>query len=168
MEIEVALKAYTVNYAKVEKNIKILVPSYEGMIRDTTIRFQFTEELSQGQIDAVNNYWDGLTEEYFQPTGEEAALNQQKHQREWGQVYILVLIDKVGARNLYLASQGQTVDVAALLVALGGVKELLNTGALKTAIGLLTYHRPNYAAYDDIFEEAISAISGFLVANGYQ
>lgn len=92
---------------------------------------------------------------------------QQQEQQIFGQALSLELINRMGARNLALSSQGISVNVAALLTNVGAVKSLLETGALKTARSIMILYLPNYSAYSDIFEHGINRITSFLVQKGW-
>lgn len=94
-------------------------------------------------------------------------LIQQNDQRTWGESFAETIIDQVGARNLLLAQKGTTPNITSLLQNLLSVKELLKTGALKTAISVINQVKPYYPAYEDIFSLAVSDITTFLKSKGY-
>lgn len=106
--------------------------------------------------------------ESSQPLSSEQSLSlQQTSQRLYGFKLAEELTDMIGTRNLFLASQGSAVNVTALLQALGGIKGLLETGALKTARGIVATIAPAYPAYQDILELALSKMTSFLQDNGW-
>lgn len=92
---------------------------------------------------------------------------QQKQQQIFGAQLSIELVNKMGSRNLSLAAQGQVVNVASLLSALGSIKALIETGALKTARSSIQYYVPSFPAYADILNEAITRITSFLQSKGW-
>jgi hypothetical protein len=101
-------------------------------------------------------------------TMEEITNAQQYNQRVFGQKLAPILVDKMGARNLKLAAEGTVPNVSSLLNALGAVKALMETGALKTARGVMVQLRPSFPLYEDILNYAISDISNFLISMNYE
>lgn len=95
---------------------------------------------------------------------------QQILQKQWGAPYVQGIVDMLGARNLDLAAQGITVNTAALLQSLGAIKELMNTGSLKTARSVVTQVRDSgaFTVYTDIFDKVIVDITDFLVTKGFE
>lgn len=122
---------------------------------------------SQPQIGWILN---GSTLESGIPltTLEQITSEQQKNQRLFGQKLSPTLVDKMGARNLKMALEGQTPNVSSLLNTLGVVKALTETGALKTARGVMIQVKPAYPLYSDILDYAITEITNFLVTMGYE
>ena len=100
-------------------------------------------------------------------TPEQLFEIQCTKQRIFGMQLALQAVDKIGARNLKLVADGQSVDVAAIASSLQQVKMLLDGGALKTARTVLTMIAPGYPQYQDIMNSCISQISNFLTSNGY-
>jgi hypothetical protein len=98
---------------------------------------------------------------------ESSFFVQQKTQRLWGQSYISEAIDKIGERNLDLSAAGQIVNTASLLQNMGTIKELMSTGALKTARGFCLQIAPSYPIYRDIIEKVAEDIQNFLQSKGY-
>jgi hypothetical protein len=92
---------------------------------------------------------------------------QQRDQQAFGSGLALDLVNKMGARNLLLAAQGQSVNVSSLLSSVGAIKSLIETGALKTARSTIQLIAPAYPAYHDIFQYAINAITTFLSDRGW-
>lgn len=110
-----------------------------------------------------------LNFEPAEPLSNEQALSlQQTAQRIYGYKLVESLTDKVGSRNLLLSSQGESVNVPSLLQALDGIKELMETGALKTARGAIQSVKPTFPLYEDILDVAIANITTFLVENNYE
>lgn len=101
-------------------------------------------------------------------TPDDAVAEQQKRQREFGQKLSPILVDMMGARNLKLAAEGVTVNVSSLLSSLNSIKALIETGALKTARGVLASVTPAFPAYADIFDCASAQITQFLADNSYE
>lgn len=101
-------------------------------------------------------------------TVDETTLDQQKNQRVFGQKLSPIVVDKMGARNLKLALEGSSPNVGALLSALGSVKALMETGALKTARGVMVQVRPTFPLYEDILDYAVAEISNFLSNMNYE
>lgn len=92
---------------------------------------------------------------------------QQQLQQIFGAWLALELVNKMGTRNLTLASQGQSVNVAAVLSSVGPVKALLETGSLKTARTIIQMSSPSFPQYQDIFNFGIHEISRFLSDKGW-
>jgi rhodanese-related sulfurtransferase len=92
---------------------------------------------------------------------------QQRDQQAFGSGLALDLVNKMGTRNLLLASQGEVVNVSSLLTNVGAVKALIETGALKTARSLMQALAPAYPAYSDIFNYGASQITTFLSNRGW-
>lgn len=92
---------------------------------------------------------------------------QQQLQQIFGVSLALELVNRMGTRNLTLASQGQSVNVAAVLASVGPVKSLLETGALKTARAVIQIALPSFPQYQDIFTHGISEINTFLASKGW-
>jgi|GEM_PF-5625418 hypothetical protein len=92
---------------------------------------------------------------------------QQRTQQAFGSALALELVNRMGARNLQLASQGTPVNVAALLSSVGGIKSLIETGALKTARSILIVSAPNFPDHADIFNYGSSQITSFLQSKGW-
>lgn len=110
-----------------------------------------------------------LNFEPAEPLSSEQALSlQQIDQRIYGYKLAESLTDKVGSRNLLLSSQGESVNVSSLLQTLGGIKGLMETGALKTARGAIQSVKPMLPLYEDILDAAIASITAFLVENDYE
>lgn len=101
-------------------------------------------------------------------TLDDAVAEQQKRQREFGQKLSPILVDMMGARNLKLTAEGVTVNVSSLLSSLNSIKALIETGALKTARGVLASVTPVFPAYADIFDYASAQITQFLADNSYE
>ena len=99
---------------------------------------------------------------------EESLLIQQNTQRLWGLKSAAMLTDKIGARNLLLYSQGNGVDISALLQSLGVAKQLMETGALKTARGFIASIKASSPLHENILQIAIDDITGFLLQMGYE
>jgi hypothetical protein len=99
---------------------------------------------------------------------DQITSEQQKNQRIFGQKLSPILVDKMGARNLRMSLEGQTPNVSSLLSTLGVVKALAETGALKTARGVMMQVKPAYPLYVDILDFAINEISNFLATMGYE
>lgn len=169
MKIQVTYKNFEIsNYSKVDVALKAIDDSYDGFFTDENgITFNFLSELSPEKQAEVNTYWDELVEQDLAPTQEEEKRFQQTTQRLWGSPFAQELVDAIGARNLVLAANEQPVNVVAILTALGSVRTMLQTGALKTAYGVIASQRPNFPQYDDIFEKALTDIQTFLVSKGY-
>lgn len=92
---------------------------------------------------------------------------QQRAQQAFGSALALELVNRMGARNLQLASQGTPVNVAALLSSVGGIKSLIETGALKTARSILMASAPSFPDHADIFNYGSSQITSFLQSKGW-
>lgn len=92
---------------------------------------------------------------------------QQQLQQIFGAALALELVNRMGTRNLTLASQGQSVNVAAVLSSVGSVKALLETGALKTARTIIQMSSSSFPQYQDIFNFGIHEISRFLSDKGW-
>lgn len=92
---------------------------------------------------------------------------QQALQQIFGASLALQLVNMMGTRNLTLAAQGQSVNVAAVLSSIGSVKSLLETGALKTSRTVIQMSLPSFPQYADVFNYAISEITGFLQQKGW-
>lgn len=99
---------------------------------------------------------------------DQITAEQQKNQRLFGLKLSPILVDKMGARNLRMSLEGQTPNVSSLLNTLGMVKALAETGALKTARGVMMQVKPAYPLYSDILDYAITEITNFLVTMGYE
>ena len=98
----------------------------------------------------------------------ERAKLQQTHQRLFGEKLAKELVDLVGAKNLELSMGGNSPNVASLLSSLGGILSLLQTGALKTARGIMVSSTAAFPAYSEVFSLGVSEISSFLEANEYE
>lgn len=92
---------------------------------------------------------------------------QQREQQIFGSALAIEMVNKMGSRNLSFAAQGQVVNVAGLLTALGAIKSLMETGALKTARSTMQYYHPSFPAYSDIIQEGIDKITQFLISKGW-
>lgn len=92
---------------------------------------------------------------------------QQQLQQIFGAWLALELVNKTGTRNLTLASQGQSVNVAAVLSSVGSIKALLETGALKTARTIIQMSSSSFPQYQDILNFGIHEISRFLSDKGW-
>lgn len=95
------------------------------------------------------------------------ALFQQTQQQVFGASLALELVNKMGARNLILSSQGSSVNVSSLLANVGTIRSLIETGALKTARTAMQSLLPLYPDYSDIFNFGIMQISQFLSSRGW-
>jgi hypothetical protein len=104
---------------------------------------------------------------YKSATEDSIELRQQRAQRLWGEKYVPTAIDLVGAKNLELTKAGIIVNTTTLLQSMGVVKELLNTGALKTARNVCIQLQPAFIPYADTFNKMIADINTFLYENGY-
>lgn len=93
---------------------------------------------------------------------------QQLEQREFGTQLVMKLIDMVGTKNLELSASGSTVNVSSILTSLNSIMSLLQTGALKTARGLLVYYKPSFAVYQDVFQFGVDEITKFLTERGWE
>lgn len=102
-----------------------------------------------------------------EPSDEQDA-KQQTSQRLFGLKLLPTLIDLVGQRNLKLTREGTPINVIALVNNVASIKLLLETGALKTARGICYAIRNSFPEHIDIFNVAISEISNFLSANGFE
>lgn len=87
----------------------------------------------------------------------EIDLNRKK--REFGTNISNICVDKIGARNKILSKTGS--QVTTLLIALMGVKALLETGALGTARYSCSQLKCVYTEYTDIFDYVINEINAF-------
>lgn len=92
---------------------------------------------------------------------------QQKEQQLFGAVLAIEMVNKMGSRNLSLAATGASINVGSLLTALGAIKSLMETGALKTARSTMQYYHASFPAYADIIQEGIDKITAFLVSKGW-
>jgi hypothetical protein len=95
-------------------------------------------------------------------------LEQQKQQRIFGKELSDKIVDKFGERNFILAQTGTEVNIIQLLNGMGAVKMLLDTGALKTARGIMYNCANNYPAYADIINFGINEITQFLQSKGWE
>lgn len=121
---------------------------------------EFEIEVSDEEyLDLINSI---NISEYTQATQESSNLRQQRMQRLWGQSYSNIVIDLIGAKNIELDKAGISVNSIELLGHLGVIKELLNTGGLKTARNLCLQLQPQFPAYSDVFNKLISDINTFL------
>jgi hypothetical protein len=93
---------------------------------------------------------------------------QQLEQREFGTELVMKLIDMVGTKNLELSATGSTVNVSSILTSLNSIMSLLQTGALKTARGLLVYYKPSFTVYQDVFQFGVDEITKFLTERGWE
>jgi hypothetical protein len=100
-------------------------------------------------------------------TPEELDKIQQQKQREFGAKLALNLVDMMGSKNLTLTRQGEVVNVSNLLTQLNSIKALLETGAVKTAKGLIMYIYASFPVYQPILDYALFEINTFLANNGY-
>lgn len=98
----------------------------------------------------------------------EKLAKQQSEQREFGAELVIKLVDMVGAKNLELSINGTTPNVSSILSSLNSIMGLLQTGALKTARGLLVYYKPSFVVYEDVFKFGIDEISKFLANRGWE
>lgn len=92
---------------------------------------------------------------------------QQSAQRKFGEILLLILVDKIGARNLKLSRESTPVDVAALATQMASIKLLLETGALKTVRGICNALKPAFPLHADILTYAITEITNFLISQGW-
>lgn len=109
-----------------------------------------------------------LPDDSQSPSPLESMVYQQTHQRLFGQKLLIQATDRVGIYHFYLASIGQSVDLAAFGSAMIGLKTLLEGGALKTARGMLIQTKIAMPGYAEIFDWVIAEISNFLAANSYE
>jgi hypothetical protein len=98
----------------------------------------------------------------------EKLAKQQAEQRQFGTELVVKLVDMVGAKNLELSINGTTPNVSSILSSLNSIMGLLQTGALKTARGLLVYYKPSFVVYEEVFQFGINEISKFLSDRGWE
>lgn len=98
----------------------------------------------------------------------EKLAKQQSEQRQFGTDLVVKLVDMVGAKNLELSINGTTPNVSSILSSLNSIMGLLQTGALKTARGLLVYYKSSFIVYQEVFDFAISEINKFLADRGWE
>jgi len=94
-------------------------------------------------------------------------LVQQKTAREFGVKFSSEIADLIGARNLKLAAEGSSVNIAAVLQQLSTLKALLDTGCLRTSVTMATAVSSSFPAYSDIFNYAITSVNAFITERGY-
>lgn len=94
-------------------------------------------------------------------------LDRQKTQREFGLYLVPELIDMMGERNLTLIQNGQTVNITAIASDNAGIKLLIETGALSTAIAICSQLKLKYPLHADIYDRVIEDITEFLNEKGY-
>jgi hypothetical protein len=158
-------------YAFLKDNIIVKIESVsDESISESAKEYQLVIDIEDDAISPEVN-WILVGNELKSPnilsTIDEITADQQKNQRIFGQKLSEILVDKMGARNLKFTLEGQTLNVASLLQALGSIKSLLDTGALKTARAIITQVKPSFTPYSDILDFAIAEITNFLTEKGY-
>jgi hypothetical protein len=104
---------------------------------------------------------------YLESERQRQNLERQTTQREYGEVKIKELIDKMGERNLQLSQDGVAVNIGALATDNLGLKVLVETGALTTACGLAGQLKSKYPTHSDIYEDMVEEVMNWLTAMGY-
>lgn len=97
----------------------------------------------------------------------EIVVLQQRTQREFGQVLVIKAVDALGVRNLELYNAGTVVNIASIAQQMLSMRILLESGALKTCVGLCNAIKASYPQYIDIFDMVIKETTDFLNANNY-
>lgn len=116
-----------------------------------------TEEMNEATRTFLRNQWmaSNSTEE------------MQVNKRTFGQTIINTLIDAMGVRNQKLLDSGTPINVTAIAADNSGVKLLIETGALGTAITLCSQLRVKYPTHADIYNTTINTLTTFLQEHNY-
>lgn len=92
---------------------------------------------------------------------------KQELQMEYGNYILPELVNGMGIRNLELASQGVVVNTVGIAQDNAGIKLLLETGALRTAVSLASQLKQKYNNHASVYDGMINEINNFLVEKGF-
>lgn len=91
---------------------------------------------------------------------EDLEREKNKWKREFGTALSGEMMDRLGARNVILKKSG--AFVTGMLINLGPISSLLNSGAIQTAYAATQSARAAYTEYQDILDLALDRMDSFL------
>lgn len=122
------------------------------------VEIEFLTKIEADAYAAANVDYYCLSEQEYK----ERILAKKK--REYGLYISNELVELMGARNKILGLTG--AQVTALLQQLGGIKTLLETGALGTARTYMIQAKASLPYHGDVLDDGINDINVFEAENG--
>lgn len=156
-------------YAIVDNNIVVNVISIEeDVVSSISREHQLVIDIEDMAVrPCVGWHLEGTKFLVGEDQNGDKYYNQQKTQREMGIRLAAEVADLIGARNLKLSAEGNSINVATVLQQLSTLKALLEAGCLRTTLLVVESIIPAFPVYSDIFSYAKNYISNFLKDMGY-
>lgn len=123
-------------------------------------------EVNPNGLDIECCDWDSVNL-VIVPNQHKINLRRQNQQREFGEHLIKEIIDMMGSRNLDLINSGTQINIVSLASDNAGVKLLVETGGLSTAVALCGQLKIKYPLYADIYDYLILDINTYLSGKGW-
>lgn len=120
---------------------------------------------SEEEFQAIQDSFD--LSDYFRAREEEKMFDQQNEQRLFGAELVGKFVDKIGARNLYLASKGVSINLQSLSQDNAALKMMVESGVLKTTLSYVSLIKAKYPDHSDIYDQASEEILNFLTERGF-
>lgn len=158
-----AAQPFTIDFDSFDDFLRANVPNADGLVtNDAGIEVIEKVAFEQADIDAVNGYYNALTEQgeiaKTTPTTQQVITQKILARIEWGQT----LMASFGAQNILAGYT--TTQVTQIAQQLAPLQALVLSGSLETAIAFMNSLTPNALITQQTITSFVAQIHDYLAA----